>query len=159
MLYEARKASGPVTLCSRMLPHMPPLLGDTPQLDLPPLQSSCPLRDRDYGSAEHRTESGAEKLSELEDDHCEWRMACASTSYFLASLLHAAGCLCLLRAMRSSAIKAVCQQAPKELVCNGRMRAEWTVHINPHCGLMPPTPPTNPVHNGDRGRALRLPQT
>ena len=33
--------------------------------------------------------------------------------------------------MRSSAIKAARQQAPKELVCNGRMRAEWTVHINP----------------------------
>ena len=48
--------------------------------------------------------------------------------------------------MRSSAIKAARQQAPKELVCNGRMRAEWTVHINQHCGLMPPTPPTNPVH-------------
>ena len=35
----------------------------------------CSLRDRDYGSAEHRTESGAEKLPELEDDHWEWRMA------------------------------------------------------------------------------------
>ena len=37
--------------------------------------------------------------------------------------------------MRSSAIKAARQQAPKELVCNGRMRAEWTVHINPHWPL------------------------
>ena len=57
---------------------MPTLLGDTPQLDLPPLHSSCSLRDRDYGSAEHiglNSESGAEKLPELEDDHIgsgEW---------------------------------------------------------------------------------------
>ena len=80
MLYEVREASGPVTLYSGMIPHMPPLLGDTPQLELhscihhvhPVIETTAVLN--------YRTESGAGKLHELEDDHREWRMACAITS-------------------------------------------------------------------------------